>query len=398
MSGAGGSWQLARGVYDLLADWRAGAGELRLPVWPGGPDWSQGHVVLTHSARDAIKLAALSWGLRSGDEVLVPAYNCGCEISPFTSMGVTVSLYRVTARAEIDIDDLLSRIRPRTRVVYVTHYFGAPAGGPELVAACHARGVKIIEDCALSLFSAGVGSLGDATVFSLRKSLPAADGGLLILRSDPLDPTGCAGPNWLAVAKGAASLVKNALGVSFPRRGAGPKGQAEGPSLPDLPPAYYETNPGRPRGGSRLAQGILACTDPASVLERRRSNYQALAEGLTDAPAVTLFWKDPLQAGVCPLGLPVLVRDKRTWCAALSSAGIPVPPWWEGCHRGLDWASFPEALTLKRHMLLLPVHQGLTSHDMTYVADVCRTLARRSDVNVSEGLRDDGVAGSVFPA
>ena len=90
-------------------------------------------------------------------------------------------MYRVDRNARIDMTDLVARITSRTKLVYVTHYFGRPAEIEDLVALCRERNIKLLEDCALSLFSDTTGSLGDAAIFSFRKSLPACAGGALAL-------------------------------------------------------------------------------------------------------------------------------------------------------------------------------------------------------------------------
>jgi dTDP-4-amino-4,6-dideoxygalactose transaminase len=70
-----------------------------------------------------------------------------------------------------------------------------------------------------------------------------------------------------------------------------------------------------------------------------------------------------------------VIRNKSSWCEKLNGLGIPVSPWWSGCHRGLDWSEYPEALALKAHVILLPVHQGLDTRQIEYIARSVRSLA-----------------------
>ena len=74
------------------------------------------------------------------------------------------------------------------RVVYVTHYagFAQPIAEALAIARAH-HGVRLFEDCALSLFArtpTGIplGSFGDASCFCLYKSLSLPHGGLLLAR------------------------------------------------------------------------------------------------------------------------------------------------------------------------------------------------------------------------
>jgi dTDP-4-amino-4,6-dideoxygalactose transaminase len=91
--------------------------------------WYQGnnrHLYYTHKGRCGLGLLCKHWKLQAGDEVLVPAYNCGTEIDPFMHYGLNVIFYKVDQHANIDFEDLLQRVTHRTKVIYVTHYFGWP--------------------------------------------------------------------------------------------------------------------------------------------------------------------------------------------------------------------------------------------------------------------------------
>jgi dTDP-4-amino-4,6-dideoxygalactose transaminase len=114
------------------------------------------------------------------------------------------------------------------------------------------------------------------------------------------------------------------------------------------------------------------------VLRQRRDNYEYLRQCLDGISALSFLWQEKtLSEGICPLGLPVIVGDRLRWWRKLTAAGVPVSRWWEGYHRRLDWSTFPEARLLKDHLLLLPVHQNLTSYHMDYIADLVHALALR---------------------
>jgi dTDP-4-amino-4,6-dideoxygalactose transaminase len=360
-----------RSPFELVADWMSGSGP---PRFPGR---EARRVVFTQSGRAAIRLAAQVWNIGASDEVLVPAYNCGSEISPLLATGARVHMYRVDSGARIDIGDLLRRITERTRLVHVTHYFGRPTNLGDLVAICRERQIKLLEDCALSLFTDAVGQSGDAAVFSLRKSLPACDGGVLLLHDqdgDACTPTQPAPV--IATVRGALSLVKKWLPLrSGSLQEDGPPALGEF-SLPDIPASYYWADDAVVRKASRFAPGVLQRTDPQHVVRARRANYHHLRQCLDGTPGVGLLWQEPtLAEGVCPLGLPILVDDRRRWWRGLNSAGVTVSCWWEGYHRTLDWSEFPEARMLKDRLILLPVHQGLTVGHMAKLADAVRSLA-----------------------
>jgi dTDP-4-amino-4,6-dideoxygalactose transaminase len=365
-----------RGPVDLIADWLAGR--------PGvaRTEASDRVIAFTRFGREAIALAMSSWRVGPNDEVLVPAYNCGSEVSPILATGARVIMYRVDGHAQIDLDDLRGKLSSRTKAVCVVHYFGRMAEIAELAAHCRASGIRLIEDCALSLFSAGVGSLGDAAIFSLRKTLPVADGGILAIRPEGGEPLPARrGPSLLMSARGAASLLARWTGwrLAAPSAfiGAVEKSTRSSDPLPDIPPSYYYPS-GKPViGASRLARGIMNRVDTAHVVDQRRSNYEALWQGLEGVKGVDPLWAEPaLRPGECPLGVPMLVDDKKLWVQRLNAAGIVVSPWWAGFHRGLAWGEFPDAVRLKQRLILLPVHQSLSAADMGYVAASVRRIAK----------------------
>src|SRR6202000_402945 len=103
----------------------------------------------------------------------------------------------------------------------------------KLVEYCRDRKIKLLEDCALSLFGKGAGLRGDAAIFSLRKSLPVCDGGILTLqdKDDHLDLGKY--PKNNEPIKGLLSLVKKWL----LRFGGFPSARWQQSSLPNLIPS-----------------------------------------------------------------------------------------------------------------------------------------------------------------
>ena len=158
-------------------------------------DWPQfkGRTVIpTHVSRISIALAFKALKLSPGDEVLVPSFNCGSEIDPLLWCGAKAVFYRVDDRLQIDPEDIQARVTAKTRVVYITHFFGWPHKIAELAKWCKERNILLIEDCALSLFSEGpegpLGCIGDAAIHCFWKSLPVPDGGALVLPENTSAP------------------------------------------------------------------------------------------------------------------------------------------------------------------------------------------------------------------
>jgi perosamine synthetase len=369
--------EMGRSPTQLLTDWIWGWGKSEIPQLSGH------QLLFTQSGRSAILAVARLWNLGSKDEVLVPAYNCGSEISPLIATGARISMYRVDDRARIDIADLLRRVTPRTKMVHVTHYFGRPADLDDLVKFCRANNIKLLEDCALSLYSGTTGQQGDAAIFSFRKTLPAVSGGALLLRNSYETAIYLERRSSVfTTTHNALSLMRKWSKISFGldqtfSRDSGTRLTIEpAASLPDLPVSYYCSSSAKVRRGSRLVSGLLRRTNSQAVVQQRRENYMYLRHRLAAIAGVTfLSEEEGLLEDVCPLGLPLLVDDKRRWCDGLNAAGIATSPLWMGCHRGLDWSQFPEALSLKARLILLPVDQSLDIRHMEFIANTVRSLA-----------------------
>ncbi len=386
------------GPIAALLAWRRGARDL--PAWE---QFAGRSVVPTYLGRVAIGLLPRLWNLQPGDEVLAPAYNCGSEIDPLVHAGLRVVLYRVDRCARIDVADIQRRATDRTRVVYVTHYFGWAQELGELSSWCRQRGLFVVEDCALSLFSAGpsgpLGLQGDAAIFSLRKGLPLPDGGVLTLREAPINGLlRLRQPPWRITGRALLPLFKSRLlrateslrlypwlrmGVERLRPPLPALSDDRG-ALPDMPAAYYVRDALAHWGPSRVTLGLLRSLDPQPIRARRRENYLRLRDDLKGTPGLEFLYPD-LPDGVCPLAMPVLVTAHRSrLVAALNRRGIAAFPFWAGYHRRLSWDGFPEARYLKDHLLTLPVNQALDRRHMAFIASTARDLLRRL---LAEGAR-----------
>src|SRR5260370_5676130 len=136
-------------------------------------------------ARNAIYALARHWNL-AGKEVLFPSYFHGVELEALLAAGVHVRFYPVRQGMRVNLDEVVSLIRDRTRVIYLIHYLGFPGPVRELSELCRHRNLLLIEDCALALLSRHeerlLGSWGDAAIYCLYKSLPVPNGGAIVLR------------------------------------------------------------------------------------------------------------------------------------------------------------------------------------------------------------------------
>ena len=142
------------------------------------------------NTRTAIRTACDALGLNPGDEVLVPAYNCGSEIDPLLHAGLTIKIYPVGHDLIAAPDSIAKLLSPQTRAIYVTHYFGLLQPRlAEIRALCDVHGLRMMEDCALSLLSGPhppEGRTGDVSFFCFHKFFSVPGGSALVINTDDL--------------------------------------------------------------------------------------------------------------------------------------------------------------------------------------------------------------------
>jgi dTDP-4-amino-4,6-dideoxygalactose transaminase len=351
------------------------------------PYWIQfrnRRTALTQSCRTAIQLLRDALGLTEGDEVIMPAYNCGTEIDALLAAGLTVRFVDSDERGFLTLEALKDGCSRRTKAIYAIHLFGWPQPLNEIDAWRKRCGLLLIEDCALALFSEfgdgrPLGSIGEASVYSFSKSLPVPDGGALSWSTRWCGPDEIHKVPMIRILEGVKPRLMNWVRREIPAKPILRKpsqlnsGVDQAP--PDIPKNYYFEAWRRGRGCSSLTARLLIGCRPENVRERRRNNYKALAAELQGSGLKLLF--SYLPERVCPLSCPIVIDARDEVISALTHLGIVVPPWWAGGHRKVSWEKFPIANYLKRTILPLPVHQQLNKEDMKYIAAaVSATLAR----------------------
>lgn len=339
--------------------------------------------------RQAIVAALHALGATSGSVVLVPAYQCPASLDPFIAFGATPVFYDVTSTLEPDleqVEQLLARWKPH--VVMVIHYYGFPCASlGEIVVLARRHGAAVLEDCAHAMFSTHattpLGTVGDASIFSLAKTLAVPRGGLLVLRH----PIGDTIP-WrvLPAAAEAPALVKLLAYEMESWSPIGLRTVLRSMSFVDRRVRTTMEAPGdgfdlcAPRHLGAWTHRLVETCDPDDVIARRRRNYHAIADVIRGVPEVTALFA-ALPDGVCPLAFPVVVsrgvRDAlllRSW-----RRGSPVRAMWDRLPASIDEGRYPVAADVRRRIVTLPTHQGVTAQQASMVAERmvadARTLA-----------------------
>lgn len=349
-----------------------------------------------HKARVAIRFACQLMGITEGDDILAPAYNCGTEIDALIACNASVALYRVDRTSRIDLDDLRRRITQKTKAIYVIHYFGFLQPLSEIKKLCRERGIYLVEDCALSLFSSNgetrIGSIGDISVFSFPKSLPVPDGGALVINNLDLasGDWSLRRPKLSTVGRAMLPLLKRGIlrtcsgtKVSYPLvwsllKSRCMSSHANNRTLngrPEMPTSYYYDEQLNDTAISAITKRMLATFDIPLIIKRRRDNFSMFQNLLSGVRGI-----DPLYArlpeGVCPLYFPVIVKRRNQLCEKLNELSITAMAWWSGYHRVLSWDAYPEACFLKDNLLVLPVHHQLNEKHIRFISRALVELIR----------------------
>jgi CDP-4-dehydro-6-deoxyglucose reductase, E1 len=159
-------------------------------------EWSEWlgvkHSVFVNSGSSANEITMLALReLRGGGEIIVPPLTWVSDIASVLFAGFQPVFADINPRTlGMDSAEVVKKITPRTRAVFLTHILGYNALDEALVAACAERGIPIIEDVCESHGATWqgkkCGSLGFASNFSFYYAhhLSTIEGGM-VCTNDP---------------------------------------------------------------------------------------------------------------------------------------------------------------------------------------------------------------------
>lgn len=364
--------------------------------------FSRKDIVYCWNARVALWLGLEAIGLQPGDRVLVPVYACGSELDVLVARGLTLDFYPIREDLSVDLDALRSIVTADTRALFVVHYFGFSQPLQELDEFIRQHGLLLIEDNAHGLFSRDprgtpLGSIGDFAIFSLYKSVPVPDGGVLVLK-DAVLPIALSGPGLKRVLGKLRQMTESTLSTFSPRLAQAVAGLVLDPLIRLLKRETWQPKPvqgsagqaavaalykpfseaDRRTGMSSFSQHIAATFDAEQVVARRRANYLAVDRAIRQAGGPFRPLMTSLAEGCCPLFYPVL-EDSPERCLrrAMLANGIEVHGF-GFAHRALPELGFDWERTLKSQVSCLPIHQSLSDRDLQHMLNVILGFAQQS--------------------
>jgi dTDP-4-amino-4,6-dideoxygalactose transaminase len=322
---------------------RTQAFEEALANYVGAP-----YAVTVSSGTAALHLACLAAGIGPGDEVIVPAFTFVASASAPRYVGAEPVLCDVRGPQEFNIDpeDALRRITPRTRAIVAVHFCGYPAEVLALRELCDEHGLVLIEDCAQAIGAhvdesgRRVGTVGELGAFSFfsKKQLCVGEGGMVTTADE-------------AFAERVRLLRSHALSSSTWDRH---RGHDPAYDVVDIGFNFRLDEPRAALGMSRLGrleEGIAA----------RRATVRAYRERLAEVPGIELAFDEAAVERSSHFAFPVLLKDRPTrdrFREELRQKGIQTT-WYPALHTFSGYRGYAPAEGLPRAIAAADRHCAL---------------------------------------
>lgn len=302
------------------------------------PIYDEGKCTLFALGRNGMYAVCRILEIKSGDEILTPAFDCDGSLQPFKVLETKLRFFRSDPYTfAADIADIKRRITSKTKLIHVINHFGMPQPWNELLLLRKETGIPLLEDNAYSLFSKfnnkQFGTFGDVAIFSLRKNLPLIDGGLLRINNPKYVfrlPRKNIPLFYSAEINGILTIIKTMFGYYKLPETLRRVMRKFNKAIEPPPPLYSESEKGYPdwplrdqigrefscdylRPMSRLARMQLSRFSRDSFMQisdKKREYYYWLAGKLSYIKGITILWPE-IPEGIVPFCLSFLIEPRR---------------------------------------------------------------------------------------
>jgi dTDP-4-amino-4,6-dideoxygalactose transaminase len=317
------------------------------------------HAIGLSSGTDAVLAALMALGIGPGDEVITPTYSFFATAGCVVRVGAKPVLVDVESSTfNIDVDQTLAAITPRTKAIIPVHLFGQAAEMKPIVDAAEKHGIAVIEDAAQAIgceyLGRPVGTWGAIGCFSFfpSKNLGAfGDAGFVTATDD-------------AVARKLRLIRTHGM-----------------------EPKYYHHLVGANFRIDAMQAAVLRVKLPhlTAWSQARRANAARYRAMFADAGLgeVTVPVEAPNRTHIYNQFV-VRVPDRDRLKQHLDKAGIgtevyyPVPFHMQRCFADLGYpeGAFPVAEAAAKSSLALPIYPELTAPQQAAVVNAIRTFYR----------------------
>ncbi|MGZ4200457.1 MAG: DegT/DnrJ/EryC1/StrS family aminotransferase [Thermoleophilaceae bacterium] len=325
---------------------------------------SSPHAVAVSSCTAALHVSCLAAGLGPGDEAIVAGMSFVSTANAVRYAGATPVLCEIGGPLDmnIDLDDVVRRITPKTKAVIAVHFCGYPAKVVELKKICDEHGLLLIEDAAQAVGARvddsgrRAGTVGDLGCFSLfsKNQLCVGEGGVVTTASEEL-------------AVKVRSLRSHAMtSVTWDRH----RGYAESYDVMDVGFNYRLDEP-------RAALALSRLPRLEGDIESRRELARTYRRRLGGLEGLELVWSDEDVERGSHFAFPVVLRDEATrdaFRARLADLGVQTT-WYPSVHRFTDYVetfgevSLPSVEQAAKRHCALPMSAHLSQQEIDIVVE-----------------------------
>lgn len=301
------------------------------------------------SGLDALALAIRALGIGEGDEVLVQANTYIASVMGITMNRATPVFVEANKYYNISVEDLESKITPKTKAIMVVHLYGQACKMDVVMEVAKKHGLYVVEDCAQSHDACyngkKTGTFGDIGCFSFypTKNLGAfGDAGAILTSNKELRDK-------IAMLRNYGSKVK-----------------------------YHFEEVGLNSRLDELQAGLLRVR--LRYLEEMAKERERIADYYTKNIKNDKIIKPELQEGATSVWHQYVVRtDERDRFEEylkeneiITTIHYPIPPHLSKAYEYLNIkeGSFPLTEKYAKEMLSLPIYNGMTDEEVKYVVEV----------------------------
>jgi dTDP-4-amino-4,6-dideoxygalactose transaminase len=296
----------------------------------------------------------------------VPEYHCGTEIEALLQAGLGLRWYELDERLEPVESSLDALVSSRTKALLLIHYLGFPQNAERWRRWCDDHGLLLFEDAApawlTSIGDTPVGSFGDLSIFSFRKTYGVPDGGALVSDTHlpQIRPARSLGLGMLLKRHAAWAAMRSRIAATAMGIWA-----SHGPFdiVQDDPESHFAL--GNPQTAPRrISLALLSRLANTSTAARRRDNYRFLLDRFGE------FVSPPfnhLPDGASPYMFPITVEKRDDLIRRLRSCGVHAVTNWPVPHPSCPPGRFPKSDERRATTVGLPVHHELRQRDLEYI-------------------------------
>jgi dTDP-4-amino-4,6-dideoxygalactose transaminase len=326
------------------------------------------HAFAVSSCTAALHIANSALDIMKGDEVICPALTFVATANASRYTGAEVVFADCVSEKDLTIDpvDIEQKITSKTKAISVVHYAGFPCFMETIMAIAKKYELKVIEDCAHSPFAwtgtsenkKYLGTIGDVGCFSFygNKNMTTGEGGMVVTNNDKI-------ADKLKVLR-SHGMTKMTMDKT--------DGHA---SLYDVVSMGYNYRIDE----IRSAIGLIQLKKIKNNNEKRRKVFKLYTDILSANENIIVPFSERDISQSTPHIMPVMIKnDYEKIKQKLTDAGIQTSKHYDLVPSFSLYGNkrFRSKLKYINNLISLPMHQNISSEDITYIASTLKQQGR----------------------